>query len=64
MDRYLLEVKLLVQIDVPNGDMDDIVGNFYARLSELVQSEDHMLDAQVNAYQLAGNSPQQELVKR
>ena len=64
MDRYLLEVNLLVQVDVPSGDMSDIAANFYARLSELVQSEDHMIDAEVNAYPLAGNSPQPDLVKR
>jgi hypothetical protein len=56
MDRYLLEVNLLVQVDTEGETPDDIAANFYARLSELVQSEDHMLDAEVNIYPLAGNS--------
>lgn len=56
MDRYILEANLLVQVDVMEGNPDDIAANFYARLSELVQSEDHMLDADVQVYPLAGNS--------
>ena len=65
MDRYLMEVKLLVQVDVADGSTDDLAANFYARLSELVQSEDHMLDAEVNCWPLAGNSePPRETVAR
>jgi len=65
MDRYLMEVKLLVQVDVADGAADDIAANFYARLSELVQSEDHMLDAEVNCWPLAGDSaPPAEAVIR
>lgn len=60
MDRYLLEVRLLVQVDAEGQYEDDIAANFYARLSELVQSEDHMLDAEVNVYPLAGNSKTEE----
>lgn len=56
MDRYLLQVRLLVQVDVDGQYEEDIAANFYARLSELVQSEDHMLDAEVDVYALAGNS--------
>jgi hypothetical protein len=60
MDRYLLEVNLLVQVDTEDGCEDDIAANFYARLSELVQSEDHMLDAEVDVFPLAGNSKTEE----
>lgn len=56
MDRYLLEVNLLVQVDTEDGIPEDIAANFYARLSELVQSEDHMLSAEVEVFPLAGNS--------
>ena len=52
MDRYLLQVNLLVQVDTEDGCTDDIAANFYARLSELVQSENHMLDATVDIYPL------------
>lgn len=60
MDRYLLQVKLLVQVDTEDQCEGDIAANFYARLSELVQSEDHMLDAEVDVYSLAGNSRNEE----
>lgn len=52
MDRYLLKVNLLVQVDVDGGDPEVIADNFYARLSELVQSEDHMIDAEVQVFRL------------
>ena len=60
MDRFLLDVKLLVQIDAEDKLPEDIAADFYARLSELVQSEDHMLGADVEIYPLAGNSSNQQ----
>ena len=60
MDRYLLQVKLLVQVDAAGQYEEDIAANFYARLSELAQSEDHMLDAEVDIYRLAGNGKTEE----
>jgi hypothetical protein len=56
MDRYLLKVGLLVQVDTEGEYEEDIAANFYARLSELVQSEDHMLSAEVEVFPLAGNT--------
>lgn len=56
MNRVLLRVNVLVAID-SDESVDTISENFYARLSELVQSEDHMLDALVEAFDLPGNIP-------
>lgn len=56
MNRVLLRVNVLVAID-SDESIDTISENFYARLSELVQSEDHMLDALVEGFDLPGNAP-------
>lgn len=55
MNRYLLAIELLVQVDDPTGSRQDVAADFYSRLSELVQSEDHMLGATVEAYLLPGS---------
>ena len=56
VNRVLLRVSVLVAID-SDESIDTISENFYARLSELVQSEDHMLDALVEGFDLPGNPP-------
>lgn len=56
MNRVLLRVNVLVAID-SDESIDTISENFYARLSELVQSEDHMLEALVDGFDLPDNTP-------
>jgi len=56
MNQYVLKVDALIVVD-SDGDADMVADNFYARLSELVQSEDHMLDAIVVAFPMPGNRP-------
>jgi hypothetical protein len=51
MNRHILQVKLTVLVD-SDGEVEMVSENFYARLSELVQSEDHMIDACIDSFTL------------
>lgn len=52
MDRYVVTVNMTVAIDVEGSTFDEVGANFYARLSELVQSEDHMMACDVEVLEL------------
>ena len=57
MNRFILKVDMLVTVDTEDNDLEMICENFYARLSELVQSEEHMMEATVEGFPLPGNQP-------
>lgn len=57
MNRFILKVNMLAAVDREDNDIEMICANFYTRLSELVQSESHMLEATVEGYPLPGNQP-------
>ena len=55
MNRFIVKVEMLIAIDSDDNDIEMICENFYARLSELVQSEKHMLEASIEGFALPGN---------
>jgi hypothetical protein len=57
MNRFILKAGILIAIDSDDNDIEMICENFYARLSELVQSEKHMLEASIEGFALPGNEP-------
>lgn len=57
MNRCVLKIGMLVAVDRGDSDIEMVCENFYARLSELVQSEDHMMDCTVEGFPLPGNQP-------
>ena len=56
MNQYILKINMSVVVDA-DSDIEMVCENFYARLSELVQSESHMLDASVEGFPMPGNRP-------
>lgn len=52
MERFIVKVEMMVAIDVGGSTFDEVGANFYARLSELVQSEEHMLMCDVEVFEL------------
>jgi hypothetical protein len=57
MNRFILKIEMLIAIDSDNNEIETICENFYARLSELVQSEKHMLEASIEGLELPGSIP-------
>lgn len=57
MNRFILKADMLIAIDSDDNDIEMICENFYARLSELVQNEKHMLEASIEGFALPGNEP-------
>ena len=60
MNRYLLRISADIVIDSDSHPME-VSNNLYARLSELVQSEDHMIDADIQCFDMPGNKHKAEV---
>lgn len=63
MDRYVVRADMMVVIDTEGSTYEEVSANFYARLSELVPSEDHMLDCNVEAFDLPKAPSQPEPIE-
>jgi Uma2 family endonuclease len=56
MNRYVVRVvDLTLVIDSEETSNEVVAENFLARLAELTQSEEHLLDGEVYAMHLPGN---------
>ena len=60
MNRYLLRINTDMVVDSDRNPVE-VCENLYARLSELVQSEDHMLDTDIQWFDMPGNKHEAEV---
>jgi hypothetical protein len=55
MNRYVICVNMSIVVD-SESEPEELCDDLYARLSELVQSEEHMLKAEIEYYNMPGNN--------